>query len=288
MTTHRALTALFSSFVVTTLIGCGSDVTAGGSGEGPAPAIPAGKGTPRPTTPPASSGLAYPGHGFIVHEWGTNTIVVGSDGSLQRGLHHEEEDLPAFVYDRMKAGAVLGSPVVVVSKMETPVTYFYSDTPRTVDVAVDFPRGVLTQWYPAVRSFSPPLLQHWQGPNGAQVVDPVLDPTVEFGSDNCKEQYSHPALGRLDWGRSRCCRAARRPSSSRRLSTSPRGPSRVTSTPIRCASGPRSRRRTWLRRSGFSSIVASATSSSLSRSARCRVARSPSPTRARRPWGASS
>ncbi len=199
MTTHRALTALFSSFVVTTLIGCGSDVTGGGPGESPAPVKPAPSSSSKTPTP-GSSGLAYPGHGFIVHEWGTNTIVVGSDGSLQRGLHHEEEDLPSFVYDRMKAGAALGSAVVVVSKMETPVTYFYSDVPRTVDVAVDFPRGVLTQWYPAVRSFSPPLLQHWQGPNGAQVVDPVLDPTVEFGSANCKEQYSHAALGRLDWG----------------------------------------------------------------------------------------
>ncbi len=36
-----------------------------------------------------------------MHEWGTDTVVVGSDGSLQRGLHHEEEDLPAFVYDRL-------------------------------------------------------------------------------------------------------------------------------------------------------------------------------------------
>ncbi|MEO5726226.1 MAG: hypothetical protein ABI134_16715, partial [Byssovorax sp.] len=148
----------------------------------------------------ASPKLAYPGHGFIVHEWGTNTIVVGSDGSLQRGLHHEEEDLPGFVYDRIKAGSALGSPVVVSSKMETPVTYFYSDAPRKVDVAVDFPQGVLTQWYPAVIAFSPPLLQHWQGPAGPQVVDPVLDPTVQFESSICKEQFSHAALGRLDWG----------------------------------------------------------------------------------------
>jgi len=49
----------------------------------------------------------YPGRGFIVREWGTDTIVVGSDGSLQRGLHHEEEDLPTFVYDRLKAAPLL-------------------------------------------------------------------------------------------------------------------------------------------------------------------------------------
>ena len=199
MATYQTLTTLFSTFVVTTLLGCGSDVTAGGSGDSTAPMTPVAP-VPSTTPPQVSPRLAYPGHGFIVHEWGTNTIVVGSDGSLQRGLQHEEEDLPGFVYDRLEAGAALGSPVIVSSKMETPVTYFYSDAPRKVDVAVDFPRGVLTQWYPRVIGFSPPLLQQWQEPMGPQVVDPVLDPTVQFGDTFCKEQYSHAALGRLDWG----------------------------------------------------------------------------------------
>lgn len=196
MTTYRTLSALFSTLVVTSLVGCGSNLGDGASEE---PAAPTPT-TPSLTPAPGAVGLRYPGHGFVVHEWGTNTIVVGSDGSLQRGLHHEEEDLPGFVYNRLKAGAELGSAVVVSSKLETPVTYFYSDTPRTVDVAVDFPLGVLTQWYPAVRAFSPPLLQHWSGPEGQQVVDPVLDPAVEFQQSYCKEQYSHAALGRLDWG----------------------------------------------------------------------------------------
>ncbi len=197
MATHSMLGALVSTLVVTTLMGCGSDVSGGGSGESPSPVTP----TPAPTTAPVSQGLKYPGHGFIVHEWGTNTIVAGSDGSLQRGLHHEEEDLPSFVYDRVKAAPAIGGPSVVVSKMETPVTYFYSDVPRSVQVAVDFPAGVLTQWYPGVVKFSPPMLTHWGGPIGGQVVDPVLDLDVDFYMPSCKEQYSHPALGRLDWGR---------------------------------------------------------------------------------------
>ncbi|MEP7123034.1 MAG: hypothetical protein ABJE95_19055 [Byssovorax sp.] len=196
MATHSMLGILLSTLTVTTLAACGSDVSGGGSGDPVAPTTP----TTAPTTPPPGAGLAYPGHGFIVHEWGTNTIVVGSDGSLQRGLHHEEEDLPKFVYDRVKAGTEIGGPSVAVSKMETPVTYFYSDKPRSVDVAVDFPAGVLTQWYPAVVQFSPPMLMHWGGPQGEQVVDPVLDPTVKFDIPSCKEQYSHPATGRLDWG----------------------------------------------------------------------------------------
>ena len=62
----------------------------------------AGEPLPPDTIDPGGSGPAYPGTGFRVHEWGTNTIVVGSDGSMQRGLHHEEEDLPSFVYDRRR------------------------------------------------------------------------------------------------------------------------------------------------------------------------------------------
>jgi hypothetical protein len=53
----------------------------------------------KPLTPEAS-GPKYGGKGLVVHEWGTDTIVVGSDGSQLLGLQHEEEDLPGFVYDR--------------------------------------------------------------------------------------------------------------------------------------------------------------------------------------------
>src|SRR4051812_35901096 len=69
----------------------------------PTPGVDAGPGTD------LSPDLAkkYAGSGFVVHEWGTNPTVVGSDGSLQRGLHHEGDDLPPFVYDRLKAAKVL-------------------------------------------------------------------------------------------------------------------------------------------------------------------------------------
>jgi hypothetical protein len=55
----------------------------------------------KPLTPDPR-GPKYAGKGFVVHEWGTDTIVVGSDGSQLLGMQHEEEDLPAFVYDRTK------------------------------------------------------------------------------------------------------------------------------------------------------------------------------------------
>jgi hypothetical protein len=149
---------------------------------------------------------SYSGHGFVVHEWGTDTVVVGSDGSLQRGLHHEEEDLPAFVYDRAKAGTLLAATPSVTIKMETPVTYFYSDQPLSVQASVSFPKGVLTQWYPQVVAFNP-----WMAAAGsilpgmpatpATLADPVLDLTFPFQGELCRGNYSTFHDGRLDWGK---------------------------------------------------------------------------------------
>jgi hypothetical protein len=195
MTLFRTRASFFSTLLVTTLAGCGPLVSDAGSGSTGGLTEPAVDPLPSPT----HAGTAYPGKGFIVHEWGTNTVVVGSDGSLQRGLHHEEEDLPGFVYDRIAAGSLDGSTSVEV-KMETPVTYFYSDAPLVVKSSVDFPKGVFTQWYPAVQSFVPRIA----GPNNAPgmdgFADPVLDPAYPFGSLQCKEHYSPVAGGRLDWG----------------------------------------------------------------------------------------
>jgi hypothetical protein len=146
----------------------------------------------------------YSGSGFVVHEWGTDTIVVGSDGSLQRGLHHEEEDLPGFVYDRIKAAALIGgtfSPSVTI-KMETPVTYFYSSLPRTVHAGVAFPKGVLTQWYPGATSFLPPVAapSAMLPEQPLSYADPVLDPTFPFMSDMCRVKFGTIGAGQLDWG----------------------------------------------------------------------------------------
>jgi len=89
---------------------------------------------------------------FTVHEWGTFTSIVGSDGRMLPGLEVEEESLPAFVHsfagfsprnkgwDRPLAG--------VTVKVETPVLYFYSDTPLSARVSVGFHGGAISQWYP--------------------------------------------------------------------------------------------------------------------------------------------
>ena len=144
---------------------------------------------------------------FVVHEWGTFTSVMSSDGSRVGGLHHEEETLPAFIVGRevlnenleafLPPGAgdgggsrcykVKGLPVcddyinpapnptpspipapisqpkykvtpeVVTQKMETPVLYFYSKEKIQSRVTVSFPKGIISQYYPAPISFIPAL-----------------------------------------------------------------------------------------------------------------------------------
>ena len=179
-----------------------TEVSAGGSGAGGGSRADAGSGV-EVAGGSSSEPKYYPGQGFIVHEWGTDTIVVGSDGSLQRGLHHEEEDLPSFVYDRIKA-ALADSPQSVTIKMETPVTYFYSPTPLEVSAKVQFPKGVLTQWYPRVTSFLPSVAAAGSVsyPTVPDVLrDPVLEPSFPFVGEMCRARYGTASGGLLDWGR---------------------------------------------------------------------------------------
>jgi hypothetical protein len=144
---------------------------------------------PPDTVDPGGTGPKYPGTGFRVHEWGTNTIVVSPKGAMLRGLQHEEEDLPSFVYDRRR-DEIAQDPIQV--KMETPVTYFYSDQPLSARVSVSFPKGVLTQWYPSVQTFFPPVLKG-KG-------DPALDVKFPYSTPECRTELSRVQNGLLDWG----------------------------------------------------------------------------------------
>jgi hypothetical protein len=90
---------------------------------------------------------------LIVHEWGTFLSVQGSDGGTLGGMVDSEERLPIFVRERRLDGR---NRACMFLKMETPVTYFYVDRPRTVQVRVDMPQGLLTHWFPVVRGYGPP------------------------------------------------------------------------------------------------------------------------------------
>ncbi len=86
---------------------------------------------------------------ITVHEWGTFTSRHDADGVAQRwNPLSETTDLPRFVYQnqRMPKQFVEGNV-----RMETPVLYFYGDARTTVSVDVDFPSGIMSEWYPRVK-----------------------------------------------------------------------------------------------------------------------------------------
>src|SRR5687768_4944251 len=87
---------------------------------------------------------------YVVHEWGTFTSFSGSDGVSLDFRPLVDEDLPAFVLDRPKQaflserrdiayarGRSDKGLVISRQRMETPVTYFYTDQERLVDVVVE-------------------------------------------------------------------------------------------------------------------------------------------------------
>lgn len=94
---------------------------------------------------------------LIVHEWGTFTNFSGSDGVQLEFRPLIDQELPPFVYDRWRfaAGPFTKGRLVARQRMETPVTYFYTAKPRDVRVKVDFPRGLLTEFYPPANEMTP-------------------------------------------------------------------------------------------------------------------------------------
>ena len=101
--------------------------------------------------------------GLTVHEWGTFTTVAGRHGRAIDWLPLSGPvDLPCFVYhyqnNPLLKLAVGTRPLSYAEaranlwgkvRMETPVLYFYAPEESTVSVRVQFPRGLMTEWYPA-------------------------------------------------------------------------------------------------------------------------------------------
>ena len=92
---------------------------------------------------------------LVVHEWGTFTSFSGSDGFHLGFRPLVDNDLPDFVFDRARQADWPGvlftkKKITARQRMETPVTYFYTDREREVDVSVGFPQGLLTEFYPPV------------------------------------------------------------------------------------------------------------------------------------------
>jgi hypothetical protein len=97
---------------------------------------------------PAPKGTAAPAPDkeLTVHEWGTFSTFSGSDG---KNLEFQpyDNDLPGFVHGYLPRNSKAGPQGGTIS-LETPVIYFYSDRAVTASVTVDFPKGIVTEWYP--------------------------------------------------------------------------------------------------------------------------------------------
>lgn len=137
---------------------------------------------------------------LVVHEWGTFTSLVGSNGEAQNGMYHEDELLPDFVHnfgDELSSQpsyffAALpptnprptpppenpkchGRPKIpceflydqtITQKMETPVVYFYSDIAQKINFDVSFPGGIISQSYPAPLRSAPEAIPGVELKNG--------------------------------------------------------------------------------------------------------------------------
>lgn len=142
-------------------------------------------------TPPRARATAG---NLVVHEWGTFTSVVGSNGyALEWRPLRFESDLPSFVYSIDKGSTWRGqgfryptkSRSAVTVRMETPVLYFYAQEETSVSVAVGFPRGSITEWYPQARAARRSL--DW-----GQIKVMPASAQVEFPDDG-RDNHYYPA-----------------------------------------------------------------------------------------------
>ncbi len=112
----------------------------------------------------AAEGVPTAG-GVVVHEWGTFTSVAGRDGAPVSWITLSgPSDLPCFVN---RLGGMNFKAAMGMVRMETPVLYFYSPTRTSVSVHVDFPRGLITEWYPQAARVLPATAPY--GASGGQI-----------------------------------------------------------------------------------------------------------------------
>ena len=74
--------------------------------------------------------------------------------------------------------------------------YFYAGRPREVQVRVDFPSGLLTEFYPQVRTLAPPYVSMLAEPR-------LLGPPATSTPQTRPAATTQPADSFIDWGRVR-------------------------------------------------------------------------------------
>lgn len=120
----------------------------------------------------ALAARALSGDRLVVHEWGTFTSFQNEQGEALRRINTDDEPVPAFVHELVNMPrqlrlfpptelsldptgeaikGALPTDYPVAMRLETPVIYFHLPDGRRsmeLDVAVDFHRGFLTQFFP--------------------------------------------------------------------------------------------------------------------------------------------
>jgi hypothetical protein len=108
---------------------------------------------------------------YEAHEWGTFTMVVGSDGQPVPWWTPNLEGpatLPVFVKPVFSfTKAALGPQVL---RMETPVVYFYAKQPMDVSFTASFSGGQITEAYPQQHAFGAMTGQSFMGGAGLPVI----------------------------------------------------------------------------------------------------------------------
>ena len=136
------------------------------------------------TAPPSCEGGDC--DGLIVQEWGTYTSVQGTDGKTLGGVHHVDEALPNWVHRRNFTNPsdyfFEKLPEEPLQQLETPVIYFWSKKAIDVEVRVDFPQGIVGEWYPDATSYAPKLDAMTTVAKGTMTWDVSVDPAVKPSS----------------------------------------------------------------------------------------------------------
>jgi hypothetical protein len=111
---------------------------------------------------------------WTVHEWGTLTSLQNESGEAIGGINTDDEPVPEFVHRLSNFYLLLPSEIPpafdkgapschpdVTMRLETPVIYFHPPASQTkaesVNVAVKFHGGWLTEYYPYAEAFAPDL-----------------------------------------------------------------------------------------------------------------------------------
>jgi len=142
---------------------------------------------------------------YTLHEWGTFTTVIGSDGTHLDGVHREDAPLPEFVYAldappklspevqrRTKGLDYSRSFAHVNVRLETPVLYFYTDEAFDAQVEVGFKNGTIGQWYPdrsAGEKRHPARLLDFAKPRSGSI---RWDVHVEPAGEDASARVFHP------------------------------------------------------------------------------------------------